>query len=295
MSTPQPNFLRESSEETRIQPTSRRDFLRGAGSKACGIVIAASAGGALLGGLTAQGDKQEPKPQDSTPTGQAAAHHTEVAGTSHGYQPEQHAYAYVVDIDKCIGCGSCVRACERENNVPPHYFRTWVERYAVSSKRQVDVDSPNGARDGFPPTATGRDVTKSFFVPKLCNHCTETPCVQLCPVGASYRTPDGLILVDESRCIGCGYCVQACPYGSRFIHPVTHVASKCTFCYHRITRGLKPACVGACPVGARKFGDTKDPTDEVAQIIATQSVRVLKPELRTEPNCYYLGLGMEVH
>ena len=295
MSKPEPIVPRHSPDTPRPPQPSRRDFLRSTGCQACGMVLAFGTGAALLPGLPTEDGKQEPASQDPTPAGQAATHHSEVAGTSHGYQPEQHAYAYVVDIDKCIGCGSCVRACERENNVPPHYFRTWVERYSVSSKGHVEVDSPNGARDGFQPRVTGSDVTKSFFVPKICNHCTETPCVQLCPVGASYRTPDGLILVDETRCIGCGYCVQACPYGSRFIHPVTHVASKCTFCYHRITKGLKPACVGACPVGARKFGDTKEPGDEVAQIIATQSVRVLKPELRTEPNCYYLGLGMEVH
>ena len=212
-----------------------------------------------------------------------------------GYDPTKHRFLYLVDIDKCIGCGSCVRACERENQVPRHFFRTWIERYQVSSTGEVFVDSPNGGHDSFPPGETGAEITKAFFVPKICNHCTATPCVQLCPVGASYRTPDGLILVDEQRCIGCGYCVQACPYGSRFIHPEKHVASKCTFCYHRVTRGLKPACVGACPVGARKFGDVKDPNDEVAQIIATQAVRVLKPDLLTEPNCYYLGLGMEVH
>lgn len=284
-----------------VKQPSRRDFLRDAGCQACSMLFAAGAGTAVLGGLPAQRDK----PQEPAAAGQSAGQstgkatspqaHTEVAGTSHGYQPEQHAYAYVVDIDKCIGCGSCVRACERENQVPEGYFRTWVERYTVSRVGQVEVDSPAGAKYGFPPRVTGIEVTKSFFVPKLCNHCTETPCVQLCPVGASYRTPDGLILVDEKRCIGCGYCVQACPYGSRFIHPEKHVASKCTFCYHRVTRGLKPACVGACPVGARKFGDVKDPQSEVAQIIATQSVRVLKPELRTEPNCFYLGLGMEVH
>jgi tetrathionate reductase subunit B len=295
MSNPDPNVGAGSRAEPESEQPSRRDFLRDTGSQACGMVLAIGGGNALLGGVSTQEGKQEGKPQEPAPSGQGEPHHTEVAGTSHGYQPEQHAYAYVVDIDKCIGCGSCVRACERENQVPKDYFRTWVERYTVSRKGEVEVDSPNGAHDGFKPKVTGSAVTRSFFVPKICNHCTQTPCVQLCPVGASYRTPDGLILVDETRCIGCGYCVQACPYGSRFIHPVTHVASKCTFCYHRITKGLKPACVGACPVGARKFGDIKDPNDEVGEIMATKPVRVLKPDLRTEPNCYYLGLGMEVH
>lgn len=218
---------------------------------------------------------------------------------THGqYDIHAHRWVYVVDIRKCIGCGACVRACKAENDVPDGFFRTWVERYHVSRTGQVMIDSDDGGRHGFSAVKTGMDVTKAFFVPKICNHCTETPCVQLCPVGASYRTPDGVILVDEKRCIGCSYCVQACPYGSRFIHPKTHVASKCTFCYHRITKGkgleLLPACVQACPRGARMFGDLKKAGDPVAELIATKQVHILKPELLTEPNCYYLGMSHEV-
>ena len=209
------------------------------------------------------------------------------------YDPTKHRYVYLIDTRKCIGCGSCVRACAQENDVPEHYFRTWVERYRVSRKGEAEVDSPNGGKDGFDPLVSDREITKAFFFPKLCCHCTHTPCVQLCPVGASYRSPDGVVLVDEQRCIGCGYCVQACPYGSRFIHPETHVASKCSLCYHRITHDLKPACVQACPVGARRLGDMKKVADEVAEIIATERVQILQPELLTEPNCYYLGLTKE--
>lgn len=209
------------------------------------------------------------------------------------YDWTKHTYVYLIDLRKCIGCGSCVRACSRENNVPAGYFRTWVERYQVSRTGKAVVDSPNGGMDGFEPMVTGHDVTKAFFFPKLCCHCTKTPCVQLCPVGASYRTLEGVVLVDGKRCIGCGYCVQACPYGSRFIHPETHVASKCTLCYHRVTRGLKPACVQSCPVGARRLGDTKMVRDEVAEIVATDDVQVLQPGLLTEPNCFYLGLSRE--
>lgn len=230
---------------------------------------------------------------DLTAFAQEAGLATQAGDTLAGYDWTKHKYVYLVDIRKCIGCGSCVRACSRENNVPPHYFRTWVERYHISRTGDVSVDSPNGGMDGFEPKVSGQDVTKSFFFPKLCCHCTHTPCVQLCPVGASYRTLDGVVLVDDTRCIGCGYCVQACPYGSRFIHPHEHVASKCSLCYHRITRGLPPACVGACPVEARMLGDTKQMGDKVAEIIATQSVRILQPELLTQPNCFYLGLTGE--
>ncbi len=210
------------------------------------------------------------------------------------YDPSKHEYLYLVDVSKCIGCGSCVRACERENNVPKHYFRTWIERYHVSRHGQVFVDSPNGGRDGFDPKVIDADVTKSFFVPKLCNHCTNTPCAQLCPVGASFVSPDGLVLVDEDRCIGCSYCVQACPYGSRFIHPETHIASKCTLCCHRISKGMTTACIQNCPTGARRLGDSKKLGDEVSEIIATSNVRLLKPELHTEPKCFYINCSQEV-
>lgn len=224
----------------------------------------------------------------------SAATETGGAEATATYVPSQHRYVYLIDLTKCIGCGSCVRACERENGVPKNFFRTWIERYMVSREGSSHVDSPNGGRDGFKPVAADADITKAFFVPKICNHCTRTPCVQLCPVGASYRSPDGVILVDEKRCIGCSYCVQACPYGSRFIHPETHIASKCTLCYHRITKGMVTACVQACPTGTRQFGDSKNLQDRVSEIIATSQVSILKPELMTEPNCFYLGSSKEV-
>ena len=210
------------------------------------------------------------------------------------YDPSKHRYLYVIDVDKCIGCGSCVRACERENQVPRHFFRTWIERYQVSRTGEVYVDSPNGGHDGFAPSETGADISKAFFVPKLCNHCDNTPCVQLCPVGASFVSPDGVVLVDDKRCIGCSYCVQGCPYGSRFIHPETHTASKCTLCYHRLVRGESTACVQNCPTGARQLGDSRSLGDKVAEIVATSKVHVLKPELHTEPKCFYVNSSREV-
>ena len=263
---------------------SRRDFLK-LGAKDLGWLIVVGATSATLIPLSGGAEEEAPTTGDS-PRG--------LGDFPSNYNARKHQYVFLIDVTKCIGCGACVRACERENEVPPGYFRTWVERYMVSRTGNVEIDSPNGGRDGFEPKVTGDDVTKAFFMPKLCNHCTYTPCVQLCPVGASYRTPDGLILVDEKRCIGCSYCVQACPYGSRFIHPTKHVATKCTLCYHRITRGLQTACIQACPVGARLLGDTKKIGDVVSEIIATKRVHVLKPELHTVPNCYYLGLSKEV-
>ncbi len=279
---------REDIAKKEEKEVSRRDFLKKLREKIGGaalIIVSGEVAYAIV--------PDEAQAQETASTGSEAPPDVSDGPDQNGYDASKHEYVYLIDITKCIGCGSCVRACEMENNVPPNYFRTWVERYLVSRTGEVRVDSPNGARGGFDPTATSIGATKAFFLPKLCNHCAQTPCVPLCPVGASYRAPDGVILVDEKRCIGCGYCVQACPYGSRFIHPETHTASKCTLCYHRITKGLKPACIQACPTEARRLGDLKDPEDEVADIIATKVVHTLKPELLTDPRCYYQGLGKE--
>jgi Fe-S-cluster-containing dehydrogenase component len=209
------------------------------------------------------------------------------------YRWDEHQYAYLIDTAKCIGCGSCARACAAENGVPDGFFRTWIERY-VTGMEGTYTDSPNGGKDGFAPVHVNFVATKSFFVPKMCNHCKESPCIQVCPVGASYLTKDGVVMVDDKRCIGCAYCVQACPYGSRFISPVTHTAEKCTWCYHRITKGMQPACVEVCPTGTRQFGDLKRKDDPVRRAIEHDRVEVLQSHHHTDPQCYYLNLDKEV-
>jgi len=225
--------------------------------------------------------------------GKALAEATANKAPGIAYDWNEHLYAYLIDTTKCIGCGSCVRACKSENDVPDGFYRTWIERYVVGTE-ETRVDSPEGGMNGFPQVESGFVATKSFFVPKMCNHCWATPCIQVCPVGASYHTNDGAVLVDSQRCIGCGYCVQACPYGSRFLHPVTHTASKCTWCYHRITKGLKPACVTVCPTGTRQFGDLKKEGDPVRKALEQDRVQILQGHLLTEPRCYYLHLDKEV-
>src|SRR6185369_5293755 len=145
-------------------------------------------------------------------------------------------WVFLVDIDKCVGCGFCVKACKIENEVPyeAKVSRTWVERYVITKKGETLIDSPNAARDGFTSTkidqnlegmkeVTEGEIAKAFFVPKLCNQCENPPCVQVCPVGATYQTADGVVLVDREWCIGCGYCIMGCPYGVRFFHPVYQV------------------------------------------------------------------------
>jgi Fe-S-cluster-containing dehydrogenase component len=223
------------------------------------------------------------------------------------FEKQKVRWVFLVDTKKCVGCGMCVKACKNENELPydAHITRTWVERYVLTKDGQVHADSPIGARDGFTDRKIdlgesglldikNEDILKAFFVPKLCNQCESPPCVQVCPVGATYKTEDGVVLVDRSWCIGCGYCIMACPYGVRFFHPVHRVAEKCNFCYHRISKGMKTACVAACPFEARMIGNIKDPEDPVTRIIQTERIATLKEEYGTNPQVYYLGMSKEV-
>jgi len=213
------------------------------------------------------------------------------------YNPFEHYYGMGIDISKCIGCGRCANACKTENNVPrePFFFRTWVERYQVFEDGTSAVDSPNGAINGFQRQNKNKNsAIRSFFVPKICNHCDNPPCVQVCPVGATFKTPDGVILVDSNYCIGCRYCIQACPYGARYLHPITKTAEKCTFCYHRIIKGLKPVCVEICPTQARVFGEIKKKASPLMRFKRMNKISVLKPALNTEPKVFYANLDMEV-
>jgi Fe-S-cluster-containing dehydrogenase component len=220
--------------------------------------------------------------------------------------PPQWAFGF--DAAACIGCGHCVEACKLENHVAPEpkYNRTWVERRVVATDGRVFVDSPDAGIHGFPAQSTalgaaGAEVASSQFVARLCMQCENPPCVAVCPVSATYRTPEGIVLVDQERCIGCGYCVVACPYGARYLAPAgpetptgnPGVADKCTWCYHRISRGEDPACVEVCPVGARIFGDLADPESPIQEVVAAPGVALLRPELGTEPRVFYTGLQPE--
>ena len=205
-------------------------------------------------------------------------------------------YGIGIDIAKCIGCGQCANACKLENNVPrePFYFRTWVEQYTITNDHEVRVESPNGGIDGFTQQVPEEDIFKTFFVPKMCNHCYQSPCVQVCPVGATYDSPEGVVLVDRDYCIGCRYCVQACPYGCRYILPEEGVVDKCTLCYHRLKQGLDPACVEVCPTGARMYGDLNDKNGPMVKFLKEHNCHVLKPHLNTGCKLYYNELSEEV-
>ncbi len=282
----------EENEQLEKQQRERRDFLSCLGSAiACGA--AAVATNAL-------------SPQATAATREAAADGSPVPAIP-GYDWTKHSWAFGVDATKCIGCLRCVEACKRENDVPgdAHHFRTWVERYVYLE----DEDTPriDSHHDPVNIEASGSEseyrfanrykdakVDKAFFVPKLCNQCTHPACVQVCPTGATYKTKDGVVLIDHAYCIGCQYCVQACPYGARYFDEEKGVSDKCTWCYHRITKGLQPACVEACPVGARIFGDRNDKQSPISQFIRNNRVQVLRPETGNAPNVFYVGIDKDV-
>jgi Fe-S-cluster-containing dehydrogenase component len=209
-------------------------------------------------------------------------------------------YCFMVDVSACIGCGSCCVADRRENDVPEGSYRTWVERYVIDLLNTVHVDAPFGGELGYSniplnETIKEADIKEAFFVPKLCNMCEQPSCTQVCPVAATFTTPDGFVVVDTEHCVACGYCIQACPYGVRFINEKTNTADKCTWCYHRVRKGKLPACVNACPTHARKFGDLNNPNSEVAKIFNSKNrLTVLKEPLGNEPQLYYLNLHDEV-
>ncbi len=180
------------------------------------------------------------------------------------YQTTDHWWGMTIDVDKCIGSGNCVRACKDENDVPLEdgYFRTWVERYRVDpdDPEHPLVDSPNGGYDGFPeienPGGRMQDVLRAQDVQPLRGLAVHAGL----PGGGDVRQRrTAWCSIDKDRCVGCRYCVQACPYGCRFIDPRTHTADKCTLCYHRITKGLTTACAEVCPTGARQLVDFKNP------------------------------------
>lgn len=282
--------------ESKSAVPARRIFLRDISRGAACAGVAASAAG-LLAAAQATAAAPEAAKVAADPASFPTA----------DYDWNKHRWAFAVDATKCIGCLRCVEACKRENNVAQdaHHFRTWVERYAyVDGEEKPHIDSmpdpvnieASGSEKQYRFANRYKDVKvdKAFFVPKLCNHCTHPACVQVCPTGATYKTRDGVVVIDHKYCIGCQYCVQACPYGARFFNHAKGVTDKCTWCYHRITKGLMPACVEVCPVQARMFGDLNDKESVVSRFIRDNRVQVLKPETGNAPNVFYIGLDKEV-
>ncbi len=176
--------------------------------------------------------------------------------------------AIVIDLDACIGCHSCATVCKQENNVALGTFRT----------RVLDIG----------PTGHYPDI-EMYFLPVLCQQCSNPTCVSVCPTGASYKRKDGVILVNNARCIGCQYCVMACPYGVRTYDHEAGKIEKCTLCADLIDAGEQPACVKACPAEARFFGDLDDPNSVVSKLIREggQDVHMLE-DVGNHPTAAYI-------
>ncbi len=176
-------------------------------------------------------------------------------------------YGFVIDQTKCIGCHACTVACKTEHDVPLGVNRTWVKY----------------VEKGVWPD------TNRFFSIMRCNHCTDAPCVSICPTTALFRRDDGIVDFDTSRCIGCKACMQACPYDALYIDPDDNTAQKCNYCVHRVEVGIEPACVVVCPVEAIIAGDLDNPANQIAKMVATEQLTQRSLEQGTKPNLWYKG------
>lgn len=194
----------------------------------------------------------------------------------------------VIDLKRCVGCNACTLACKQEHGTPAEMHFARVVTHEV----------------GTYPTST------RTFLPVLCNHCRDAPCAQVCPTGATYIRPDGIVMVENKKCVGCRACAVACPYMNRhfiaegmlqdgrghlspfelvkFAEFEEGTMSKCTLCAHRVDEGLEPACVVTCPTECRIFGDLDDENGRLQQLIRERNGSVLLPECNTRPSVYYL-------
>jgi len=221
--------------------------------------------------------------------------------------PNVH-FAYALDLSRCIGCRRCVYGCVEENNQSREPQVHWIKVLRMEKEKGIFVEE---AELYYNPDLVPEDGY--FYMPVQCHQCRNAPCTKVCPVQATWTETDGIVVVDYNWCIGCRYCMAACPYGARHfnwgepklppeeINPVTHylgnrpryvgVVEKCTFCVQRSRNGRYPACVEVCPVGARKFGDLNDPDSEIRYIIENKRVYIFKEELNTQPKFfYYFGI-----
>jgi Fe-S-cluster-containing dehydrogenase component len=212
-------------------------------------------------------------------------------------------FVYALNLSRCIGCRKCVHACVAENNQSRDPEIQYI-RVLEMPRGTMDMESGNHHYDR--PTVPDPN---HFYMPVQCHQCANPPCVKVCPVEATWQEPDGITVIDYDWCIGCRYCEAACPYWARrfnYTKPTIPVESlnpemgylsnrprdkgvmeKCHYCLHRTRVGKLPACLEACPTGARKFGNILDPESEVSQILRTKRVLVLKEDVGTLPRFFY--------
>jgi Fe-S-cluster-containing dehydrogenase component len=222
-------------------------------------------------------------------------------------------FGMVIDLGKCIGCRRCAYACKRENNVSdsisPPYIMVFETEAATGTTGHFASPEMMGKGTTMYYTKLRKD---KWYMPVQCNHCDDAPCVQVCPTGASYKDPDGLVIIDYDKCIGCRYCMTACPYGARRfnwwephvpkdrINPLVPlrrhgVVEKCTFCVHRTRRGKFTRCVEVCPNKARTFGNFNDPDSAVRKMVENERNFRLKEVLNTGPRIWYLTKPKDKH
>lgn len=215
-------------------------------------------------------------------------------------------FGYGLDLSRCVGCRRCVYGCVTENNQSRDPQVHWIKVLRLSKERGVDLEH---SEQYYNPATVPQEGY--FYMPVQCQQCENPPCTKVCPVQATWKETDGIVVVDYNWCIGCRYCMAACPYGARHfnwknpglpagdMNPETHylgnrprpvgVVEKCIFCMQRTREsdGKYPACVEVCPVGARKFGNLLDPTSEIRNVIENKRVFILKEDLNTQPKFYY--------
>jgi len=214
-------------------------------------------------------------------------------------------WGYGLDLSRCIGCRRCAYGCVKENNqsrVNPQLH--WIR--VIRLKKGSLINLENAEHYYNPETVPEPGF---LYMPVQCQQCENPPCVRVCPVKATWKEPDGIVVVDYNWCIGCRYCIAACPYKGRVFNwaepnipsvevntevhylgnrpRVKNVVEKCTFCIQRVRQGRYPACVEACPTGTRKFGNLLDPNSEIRYLIENKRVFRLKEDLNTEPKFYY--------
>lgn len=166
-------------------------------------------------------------------------------------------YALIVDTTKCVGCGLCTQACTMQNKLPEGQSYVRVQEQ--------------------------KDGDKTWFLTVQCQHCAEPPCATVCPTKATYIHASGVVLINEKLCVGCKYCMVACPYQARIFDEERGVADKCSLCLDRVLEGHLPACVQVCEAGARLFGRVDDPASKVSRLIASGRAKPLHPEFGTQP------------
>lgn len=320
MSTNHENQVSPRTIEQVYEPMNRRTFLKGAAASMVGVAGLMAALKPLLeletGALTLdellQKHYRELKPDELDRILNALA---SKAAKEYGVRPNLRApqpidgveFGYALNLTRCVGCRKCAHACLKENNqsreTPQDIEMSYI-RVLEMNKGAIHLESSDVYYN--PATVPQKD---KYYMPVQCHQCRESPCTKVCPVQATWQEKDGVVVVDYNWCIGCRYCMAACPYDARrfnyqkptipkeSINPEQGylsnrlrpkgVVEKCTFCLHRTREGKFPACLEVCPTGARVFGNLLDPESEINYILKNKRVYILKEEVGTQPRFYY--------